>query len=91
MLSLRDCKRYVKNSRYSDKEIEEIRHSCYQLAHILIDNYLEKEDIWGNKKVGIHERRSMVNEAESQERMEALVERTIDMFEAEIRADIREI
>jgi len=42
MLSVDYCKRYLANNKkcYSDKEIEEIRDSLYQIAEISVDRYL---------------------------------------------------
>ncbi len=45
MLSIQQCKRYLKNPQYSEQQIEDIRHGLYQVAHVLIDNYLKKERV----------------------------------------------
>jgi len=45
MLSIQQCKRYLKNPQYSEQQIEEISYSLYQLANILVDNYLKKQDV----------------------------------------------
>jgi len=45
MLSVNHCKEYLNNSKnsYTDKEIEEIRDSLYQIAEILVEDYLNKK------------------------------------------------
>lgn len=42
MFSIQKCKGYLKNPQYSEQQIEEIRDSLYQLADILVDDYLKK-------------------------------------------------
>lgn len=41
MFSISHCKKYLDN-KYTDKEIEEIRDSLYQIAEISIEDYLKK-------------------------------------------------
>jgi len=84
MLSLRDCKRYLKNYHYSDKKVEEIRDSLYKLAGIVVDNYLEKEGARDNREVNVEKRSSLVDEAESGESLATLAVRVIDMFNGEL-------
>lgn len=42
MFSISHCKKYLDNS-YTDKEIEEIRDSLYQIAEISVEDYLSKK------------------------------------------------
>jgi hypothetical protein len=44
MLSVNQCKKYLNNTKnnYTDKEIEEIRYSLYQIAEISVEDYLKK-------------------------------------------------
>lgn len=44
MLSVEQCKKYLKGYNYTDQEIEQIRDSFYQVADILIENYLIVSD-----------------------------------------------
>lgn len=41
MLSVNNCKKYLDDS-YTDKEIEEIRDSLYQMVEISVEDYLKK-------------------------------------------------
>lgn len=41
MLSVEQCKKYLKDGDYTKQEIEEIRDSLYQLAEILVTEYIE--------------------------------------------------
>jgi hypothetical protein len=45
MLSVNHCKKYLNNTKngYIDEEIEEIRNSLYQIAEVLVENYLGKK------------------------------------------------
>lgn len=43
MLSLEDCKKYIK-SPLADEEILQIRDSLYQLANIYLENYLNQNE-----------------------------------------------
>ena len=49
MLTVERCKKYLKGSNYTDKEIEEIRNSLYQVAEILTEQYIKDKDN-GNRK-----------------------------------------
>ena len=55
MLSVNYCKRHFSNKKnsYSDKEIEEIRDSLYQLAELLISKYIlnKNNKLLPNEKV----------------------------------------
>jgi len=84
MLSLRECRRYLKNSHYSDKKLEEIRDSLYKLAGILVDDYLEKGRAWDNREANVEKRGPTVNETESEENPATLVSRVIDTFGGEL-------
>ena len=51
MISVAECKKYLKNDCYSDKQIEGIRDAMQQLADVLVTDYLyKKESRNGNKK-----------------------------------------
>ena len=41
MLSVEQCKRHIKKGSIKEKELEEHRDSLYQLANILVDQYIE--------------------------------------------------
>jgi len=45
MLSVNHCKKYLNNTKngYIDEEIEEIRNSLYQIAEVLVEDYLGKK------------------------------------------------
>lgn len=45
MLSVKECKKCLKGSHYSEKEIEAMRNSLYQLASLLVDDYVEKREL----------------------------------------------
>jgi len=45
MLSVEQCKKFIKNSNYTDQQIEEIRDNLYQLAEILVDDYISKKGV----------------------------------------------
>lgn len=49
LLSTEQCKKYLKDCSYTDKEIEEIRNSLYQAAEILTEMYIKDKDN-GNRK-----------------------------------------
>lgn len=49
LLSTEQCKKHLKGSNYTDKEIEEIRNSLYQVAEILTEQYIKDKDN-GNRK-----------------------------------------
>ena len=40
MLSITECRRHLKNGVDSTKDIEEIRDCLYQLANLLVNDYL---------------------------------------------------
>ena len=40
MLSIKECRKLLKNDNLSDDEVEEINNSLYQLADVLIESYL---------------------------------------------------
>lgn len=84
MFSIQQCKRYLKNPQYSEQQIERSRDSLYQLADILVDNYLKKQDVMGKKQDDADKRSSIVNEARSERSNKGLVSRAIDIFVAEI-------
>lgn len=44
MLSITECRRYLKNCVNSTKEIEEIRDYLYQLANLLVNDYLSDKE-----------------------------------------------
>ena len=44
MLSITECRRYLKNCAYSTKEVEEIRDCLHQLANLLVNDYLSDEE-----------------------------------------------
>ena len=50
MLSVEKCKKYLKNSDYTEQQIEEIRDNLYQLAEILVDDYIQKKGAKNDKK-----------------------------------------
>lgn len=53
MLSVEQCQKYLKQSKYSKEEIKEIRNSIYRLAEILVDGYLSnKENSYKTDQVG---------------------------------------
>ena len=41
MLSVEQCKKYLNSGGYTDQQIEEIRERLYQLARMLIEEYLK--------------------------------------------------
>lgn len=77
MLSIQQCKRYLKNSQYSEQQIEERRDILYQLANILVDDWIKKQD--DAAKQG-----SMVNEVTNKANDGELLSIAVDIFEAEI-------
>ena len=42
MLSITECRRHLKNHVKSTEEIEEIRDCLYQLADLLVNDYLKE-------------------------------------------------
>lgn len=77
MLSIQQCKRYLRNPQYSEQQIKEIRDIVYQLANILVDDWIKKQD--DADKQG-----SMVNEITNEGNDEELLSIAVDIFEAEI-------
>jgi hypothetical protein len=57
MLSLEECKKYLKNGTHTDNQIEEIREKFYQLAEILITEYFKKKEVENNSEVKNPEQR----------------------------------
>jgi len=43
MLSIEQCKKKIKSNNFTDQEIEEIRDSLYQLADILVTDFINQE------------------------------------------------
>lgn len=43
MLSNTECKKYIRNNKYSDRQIEEIKTQLYQVAELLVSDYIKKE------------------------------------------------
>lgn len=39
-LSIKECKKYLKGTRYTEQEIVEMRDELYQLATILVKSYI---------------------------------------------------
>ncbi len=39
-LSIEECKKYLKDKRYTEQEITEMRDELYQLANVLVEEYL---------------------------------------------------
>jgi hypothetical protein len=48
MLSVEECRKYLKEADYTQKQIEEMRDSLYQLAELLVTEYVKKMGV--NKK-----------------------------------------
>lgn len=44
MLSVEQCKKYLKRGDYSEEQIETIRTGLYQLADIFITEYFESKN-----------------------------------------------
>ncbi len=40
MLSIEQCKKYIKKQPYNEKNVEILRDSLYHLANVLIDGYI---------------------------------------------------
>ena len=78
MFSIQQCKRYLKKRQYSEQQIGDISYSLYQLANLLVDNWLKKQD-------DADKQSSMVNEITSEENDEELLSIVVDIFEAEIQ------
>lgn len=45
MFSTTECKKRLGKNNYSEREIEEIRDCLYQLASLLVDDYVEKREL----------------------------------------------
>ncbi len=43
MLSVEQCKKYLPVGKYTDEEIEQMRDNLYQLADILVEEYLKNK------------------------------------------------
>lgn len=84
MLSIQQGKRYLRNSQYSEQQIEEIRDSLYQLAGILVDNWFKKQNAVGKKQDDADKRSLMPKEERSKERKTRFLSRAIEIFTAEI-------
>ena len=41
MLSVQECKRYLRQGEFSDERVEQIRDSLYQLADLFIREYIK--------------------------------------------------
>lgn len=44
MLSIVECRRYLKDCAYPTKKIEEIRDCLYQLANLLVNDYISDKE-----------------------------------------------
>ena len=44
MLSIQQCRKYLDNCPYTEKEIENVRDSLYQIAELLVNKYIEKKE-----------------------------------------------
>ena len=53
MLSVEQCKKYLNSGVYTDQRIEEIRERLYQLASMLIEEYLKTKANKTGKERGI--------------------------------------
>jgi len=42
MLSVEQCKKYIPAGEYTDEEIEQMRDSLYQLAGILVEDFMKR-------------------------------------------------
>jgi|GEM_PF-3457103 len=42
MLSVEECRKYLKKGDFSDNQVNEIKDSFYQLARILVAEFLKK-------------------------------------------------
>jgi len=87
MFSIQQCKKYLKNPEYSEQQIEGIRDSLYQLADILVDNWLKKRDAIGKKQNDADKRRPMLKKERSKERKTGFLSRAIRIFAAEITGE----
>lgn len=43
-LSIEQCKKYLPKGSYADAEVEKIRDGLYQLASILVEDYLKSKE-----------------------------------------------
>ncbi len=50
MLSVGECRKYLKDNYYTDEEVEEIRDSLCQAAELLIGKYTDEKKMH-NKKI----------------------------------------
>ncbi len=41
MLSVEECKKYLRNGNYTDEQVEQIRQGLYQLADLFITEYIK--------------------------------------------------
>ncbi len=56
MLSTTECKKRLGKNNYSEREVEEIRDCLYQLANLLVNDYLtDKEKVKSRMKVNERE------------------------------------
>ena len=44
MLSFQACKKLFKKNTYNDQQIEEIRYNLYQIAELLVSNYISNKE-----------------------------------------------
>jgi len=61
MLSIEECRKHLKenSSQTTDEEIEQIRETLYQIANVLVNNYLEvKNNANSNLHKSINKRAS---------------------------------
>lgn len=42
MLSVEQCKKYLPAGKYTDEEIERMRDELYQVAEILVDDFIKQ-------------------------------------------------
>ena len=43
MLSFQKCKKLFKKNTYNNQQIEEIRYNLYQIAELLVSNYISNK------------------------------------------------
>lgn len=44
MLSVEQCKKYLPSGKYTDEKIEQMRDSLYQLAEILVEDFIKRRN-----------------------------------------------
>lgn len=44
MLSVEQCRKYLPSGKYTDEQVEQMRDELYQLADILVEDFLRQKE-----------------------------------------------